>query len=161
VSPSTAEDRRRKLAEYVESRSIPEPNTGCWLWMGSLNRQGYGHACWGGKRQNASRLAMEMEVGPIPAGLHACHRCDNPPCVNPAHLFLGTPKENMQDRKRKGRNANQHGENGPRAELAPAEVAEIRNMRLSGHLLREIATTFDVSEATVSRIASRKTWKNQ
>lgn len=150
----------KTAVEYIEARSIPEPNTGCWFWLGGLNLQGYGHADWQGKPQRASRLSFSAFNGvEIERGMHVCHRCDNPPCVNPAHLFLGTAKENMQDRKRKGRNANQHGANGPRAVLLPSAVASIRARRASGVLLRVLAQEFEVTEATISRIANAKTWR--
>jgi len=80
--------------------------SGCWVWTGSLVR-GYGQIAGmvNGKRRPvpAHRVAWELTNGPIPDGLHACHKCDNPPCCNPAHLFLGTPQENLDDARQKGR----------------------------------------------------------
>lgn len=73
----------------------------CWIWMGSLGTNGYGQ--FGGKR--AHRIAYETANGPLPAGLYVCHRCDNPRCVRPEHLFLGTQRDNIHDAMRKGRMA--------------------------------------------------------
>jgi hypothetical protein len=76
---------------------------GCWLWQGYRDRDGYGHHHYNGRRWRAHRLAWTLARGPIPGGLYVCHRCDNPPCVNPAHLELGTQKENIGDCLAKGR----------------------------------------------------------
>lgn len=88
----------------VAERYIPEPNTGCWLWTGGIDRKGYGMSSrklYG--EASAHRLLWSIHRGPIPDGLNVLHRCDTPPCVNPDHLFLGTHKDNATDRDRKGR----------------------------------------------------------
>ena len=82
----------------------PEPNTGCHLWVGSVNHAGYGTTRRDGKFIRVHRAAWEAERGSVPAGLHVLHRCDVPSCVNVEHLFLGTHAENMADRDSKGRN---------------------------------------------------------
>lgn len=81
----------------------------CWLWTGSRDGDGYGRLYLGGGREDkAHRLAWKLAKGDIPAGLYVCHHCDTPPCVNPQHLFLGTPKENARDSLMKGRLAHPH-----------------------------------------------------
>jgi hypothetical protein len=75
----------------------------CWPWTGARSRQGYGKLRVGTLTPDAHRLSYEFFYGPIPVGLHVLHTCDNPPCVNPAHLWLGTVADNMQDRNKKGR----------------------------------------------------------
>lgn len=93
-------------AEAFEQRHIPEPNSGCWLWVGAANRDGYGLFCGSrkGKAQHlAHRISWELFRGPIPQGVEVCHRCDVRCCVNPDHLFLATHTDNMADMYRKGR----------------------------------------------------------
>jgi hypothetical protein len=86
-------------------RVLPEPNSGCWLWTGRYGNQGYGTYGGGrrGERVQAHRLVWEVTNGPIPTGLFVLHRCDVRGCVNPAHLFLGTAKDNTRDMMAKGR----------------------------------------------------------
>lgn len=86
----------------------------CWVWAGAPNGNGYGRFCWDGTHTLAHRYAWELTYGPIPRGLYVCHDCDNPPCVRPDHLFLGTPRDNMQDAVRKGRFDGIHRPGRPR-----------------------------------------------
>jgi hypothetical protein len=89
----------------------PVPECGCWLWNGAWNTSGYGKASGWRNTKGAHLIFFEAFVGPIPPGMHVCHKCDTPACVNPDHLFLGTPQDNMTDMKNKGRYRN--GPNAP------------------------------------------------
>jgi len=97
---------RVPLAVRFEQKYITEPNTGCWIWIAALNNRGYGIIGRGARQDGpepAHRISWELAYGPIPEGLHVLHKCDNPPCVNPHHLFLGTHGDNMRDSVIKGR----------------------------------------------------------
>ncbi len=83
--------------------SLVKITNGCWLWQGDTSH-GYGRIWKGKRRYAAHRVAYELSIGPIPDGMFACHHCDNRLCVNPAHIFIGTQKDNMQDWTKKGKN---------------------------------------------------------
>jgi hypothetical protein len=134
----------------------------CWIWTGSRTKQGYGNLRIKQKTVYAHRYIYELRNGKIPDGLVVCHKCDNPACVNPSHLFLGTQGDNVRDRDEKGR----RGSNPPRGEshhnskLTEKDVAEIRKMLADGQSIRKIASKFGVTSWTIGSIAVGKTWKN-
>lgn len=126
----------------------------CWEWTASTDRRGYGQF-WLGKPVFAHRVAWVRRYGPIPADLHVCHRCDNPTCVNPNHLFLGTQADNMADKTEKKRHS--YGETHGCAKLTEDRV---RAIRADDRLLREIAADYGVSQVTVSHIKTRRIWRH-
>jgi hypothetical protein len=95
------------LTEMLEANSIPEPNSGCWLWLRGVDRSSPGWEYpiwrWDNRPRRVSHLALELRGVTVPQGFCACHRCDVPLCVNPDHLFVGTQADNVHDAKRKGR----------------------------------------------------------
>lgn len=99
---------KEQVLEEMELNSIPEPNTGCILWTGTLSKYGYGKIFFEKKHWTTHRLSYHLNVESIPEGKFVCHKCDTRACINPEHLFLGTPLVNMQDKVRKGRLRNQN-----------------------------------------------------
>lgn len=149
--------RNCSIAEALAFYASPEPNTGCYLWTGNLSA-GYGALRIGQKMVKAHRLAWELANGPIPAGMCVCHRCDNPLCSNPDHLFLGTIAENVADKVRKGRQARHHlarGEKNGHALLTAENVVAIRGDRRGDTAL---ALEYGVSRATIGDARSGRTW---
>jgi hypothetical protein len=137
----------------------------CWEWQGSRNRDGYGQIKAGSGSDRvlkAHRVAWEAHhAEPIPVGLQVCHHCDNPACVNPAHLFLGTSGDNAADRDAKGRRTAPKGEAHSNSRLTEAQVLEIRSLYAAGVGTQvELALQFNVLESRISAIISRKTWRH-
>jgi hypothetical protein len=155
-----AGNRARQLpaAERLESASVPEPNTGCWLWTAFRTEDGYGKLSFEGQMWTASRLSYVTHVGPIPDGLCVCHHCDTPACINPAHLFLGTHRDNSDDKWRKGRAAVMRGEDHHAAVLTETQVAELRRMDRSSALA--MAPDLGVSEDTIVSAVMGWTWRH-
>jgi hypothetical protein len=112
----------------------------------------------------AHRVCWELTNGAIPAGLVVCHRCDNPPCVNPAHLFLGTLSDNTQDSLAKGRwnySPNRWGETSPTAKLSEEQVEEIRRRYKPGVVAQwELGREYGVNQTTISKIVRGTRWKH-
>lgn len=129
--------------------------SGCIVWTGSTDKCGYGRIWANGRLESAHRASYEAHIGKIPEGLCVLHRCDNPPCINPSHLFLGTPLDNSNDKIAKGRNRKAAGERHWKAKLTYLQVEAIRNESGVQDL---IAKKYGVSQATVSRIKIGKGW---
>ena len=87
----------------LEARFIPEPNSGCWLWRGEVHDSGYGRISIGGRMRFVHRVAYAAWVAPVPDGQRILHRCDQPTCINPEHLYAGSAKDNISDAMRRGR----------------------------------------------------------
>lgn len=132
----------------------------CLEWQGARDGEGYGRTQQRGKVWMANRLSWVLSHGPIPAGLEVCHRCDNPPCVNPEHLFLGTHQDNMRDAIAKGRFkiAGLPGVTNLSAKLNDEQVREIRALAEQGVSQRTLARRFGVTQSTVWRIVRRHKW---
>lgn len=132
---------------------------GCWEWTGSLNNQGYGQIRIDGKSLLAHRVSWGMAFGPIPDGLLVLHRCDNPPCIRPDHLFLGTFADNSHDMIQKGRQVIRVGEDCVSASLTYRDVATIRELASTGLSSRKLAKQFGVSHTTILDIVRGNRYK--
>lgn len=150
---------KRSLKERFERLTMPEPNTGCWIWAGSCSF-GYGMISINGKLQKASRTSYTLYKGEIPTGLLACHTCDNTWCVNPDHLFLGTPRDNMIDKVKKGRHRSAKGQQNSAAKLNDILVLDIIKLRKSGLSKGKIAKSLDVSVPNVNNVIYGLTWSH-
>ncbi len=145
--------------EHIAARSIPEPNTGCWLWLGSVNNWGYGRTSFSGSRErSAHRLSFAAHHGPIPPRRIVMHKCDTPACVNPAHLILGDQHANMRDMVRKRRNADNRGERSATAKLSNARVTDIRERHNRGESVSLLAREHSVSRRAVRFVITGATW---
>lgn len=131
---------------------------GCWIWAGPTTRQGYGFISWNGRTTLAHRLAYEEQHGPIPKGMSCCHTCDHPRCCNPAHIFLGSQRDNVADMVAKGRHAK--GEQKHTAKLNSQKVLAIRRERQLGWTYRELAGKYNVSQHTVWLITAGRLWRH-
>jgi len=134
----------------------------CWLWTGHKSTSGYGRLSRNGQLEHAHRVAWELFRGPIPQGMYVLHKCDNRICVNPEHLFIGTPGDNMQDMWNKGRHPKPQGWRGeahPKAKLSNADIHFIRSFvpRQRGDW-KSLAQRLGVDGATVRRARNRVSW---
>lgn len=127
----------------------------CWPWLGGTFDKGYGAFRYDDATHSAHRFSATLAFGDIPAGMVVCHHCDNPPCVNPAHLFLGTYGDNMQDATVKGRMA--QGERSHKARLNESDVRAIRSSPLTH---AKLARIYGVDPSNIAFIRARKTWKH-
>jgi hypothetical protein len=135
---------------------------GCWNWIGCRKKQGYGNIRVDGKTVMAHRVSWEMVNGSIPDGLCVLHKCDNPSCVNPDHLFLGTKMDNHCDMVDKGRRASFVGASNGRAKLTQEQVSVVKELYSTGRLTqREIGKLYGVTDVVVSYILSGKIWRSE
>jgi hypothetical protein len=130
----------------------------CWEWQGACSNRGYGVVKLHGVQWYAHRIAWVLGHGPIPVNHVICHRCDNPRCCRPSHLFLGTAADNAADRDSKGRDGFAHGEVNGQAVLRATDVRAIRDRHAAGDTQIAIARAFGVSKMTISLIVRRKRW---
>lgn len=162
-----------------EASYIPEPNSGCWLWVASCcGKTGRPIITHQKRKQFAYRVAWQLFCGPIPEGMLACHKCDTPQCVNPDHLFMGTRFDNMRDSAAKGRNVSQTspeknpfnnpehrkpagpGEKHWNCRLTPERVRELRSKKKPGESAKPLAIEFGISETHVFQICTGSRWKH-
>lgn len=145
-----------RLKNYIKKTD------GCWIWNGHKNEHGYGLITIGrGKQVRAHRFVYEKYKGLIPFNMKVLHSCDNPACVNPEHLSIGTQKDNVEDMMKKGRGGYKKfcGEYHPNRKLDMEKVSQMRNMWESGDYSQyEIAKKFEISQQVVSKVVNYKAW---
>lgn len=131
---------------------------GCWLWTGSFQRYGIFHVSRKYQPRRAHRVSWMIHYGLIPKNMLVCHKCDNPPCVNPTHLFLGSITDNHRDMEIKGRIArgNKHGN----SKITEQDVREIRQLSTAGIRGSAIAKQFGLTKENVNLIIARKAWRH-
>lgn len=148
----------RFWAKVDRSQDVNE----CWPWTGHRKHSGYGGLTWERKQTVAHRVAYQITHDVrLTRDILVCHRCDNPPCCNPKHLFAGTTADNMADMKAKGRHRVGHrprGEEHKRTSLNNAAIHEIRRLVAAGMVHAKVAEQFGVAQTTVSNIVARRTW---
>lgn len=161
-------EKRKRVVETAEQLTPAErfwahveKTDTCWVWAG-FKLKGYGRLSFLGQHVYAHRLAWELTNGPIPEGLCVLHQCDNPPCVRPDHLFLGTNAENMADRNAKGRHLScgVRGENVVTHKLTEADVRTMRSLHTAGVKIPSLARRFNVHYNTAYYVVRNRTWRH-
>lgn len=131
----------------------------CWEWTGSHDKDGYGQFSYTTGKQRATRIMWVFIYGEIPDGLFVLHKCDNPKCVRPDHLWLGTNIDNMRDRSQKGRQC--RGEKQRNAKLTETQIIDIRRRYAVGNVSYNVLSAeYHINKTTISQIILRKTWKH-
>lgn len=144
---------RKTLLERFEEKTLLIPFSTCHWWDGAPDRNGYGRISVGSVNYSAHRMAYKIYKGEIPENMIVCHTCDNPMCVNPDHLWLGTNRENLQDMVKKGRT----GERGRKFNRNKAATIRFLSESFS---TKEIAAFYSVKPRAIRNIINRKTWKH-
>ena len=152
-------DKDESILARLEKYTIRRGDDECWSWT-AFKHRGYGRLrIKTGAAEGAHRISYRLRVGPIPDGMTVLHRCDNPECTNPRHLFLGTNIDNNLDRDRKGRAAK--GEKAGKAKLTTEAVLIIRAMHpLTAERVGELSERFGVQRQTIHAVAARETWRH-
>jgi hypothetical protein len=152
----TGRYHRPSLPERFDSKWKLDEATGCWLWTRAKVRRTHNYeqpiiGTWRSRTENAHRISWMLHRGDIPNGLHVLHRCDNPICVNPEHLFLGTHRDNMADMIAKGRNC---------SKLTAEKVLEIRRRYDAGERPKDMAVEYGVTPTLIVYVGKRQTWRH-
>lgn len=152
---------KKTIKERFEEKISKDENTGCWNWISSRRKNGYGEFTINYKNRLAHRVSYELYNGFIPDGFCVCHKCDNPACVNPEHLFAGSIKDNMVDKVKKNRNPDFKGINNPVAIFSEQDILTIRSKYIPHvYTLKQLAKEYNVCPQHIHDIVKRKIWKH-
>jgi hypothetical protein len=154
---------RKSLEQRFMEKVHPEPMSGCWLWGGCIDSKGYGQIRRGANTlgvAQATAVSLGLRGVVVPAGMVVCHRCDNPPCVNPDHLFIGTHKDNSDDKIRKGRGNPVKGVGHYQARITDSDVISIRRAYKGGATLKELSATYGLNTSAIGHVVVGRTWKH-
>lgn len=154
----------------IKKYSVEDAITKCWNWTGAKKGKSktssYGSLVIGSRTDgtrktiSAHRYSYQIYIGDIEDGLFVCHKCDNPSCVNPEHLFLGTRQDNVNDRESKGRNNPPFGTSHHKAKLTETDVISAKRLRSKGLTFQSIADRFGVNKKTIIDAIYEKNWKH-
>jgi len=153
--------RRLSLEECFWKKVDKKAEDECWEWKGAREVYGYGFLSLSRNPQKwikAHRLSYTLAYGEFDQNLAVCHKCDNPACINPKHLWLGTIADNNRDKENKGRGALHDGENNPNAKLTKEDIMKIKELRKTGMTQQKIADMYKVSQVNIGRILSGRLW---
>lgn len=164
----TASERQRFHANVDKCGPLPDTSNAhykglgqCWSWTGCLSSKGYGVITLAGQKQRyAHRLAYALQFGEFEKKRFVCHKCDNPSCVNPEHLFLGDARANMLDKTKKKRNNHALGESYKSAKITESDLKRIIELCASGMSQRAVGSLYGISNQHISRLVTRKRWKH-
>lgn len=147
--------------EFIERfQSRIKKTDGCWEWQGNKDSCGYGVIKFHQRALKTHRVAYELATGNSPVGMCVLHTCDNPACVNPEHLYLGTPSDNAKDRSMRGRSGDIRGEKNGRAKLNETQVKKIRELFKEGNISKmKLGRMFGVTDVQIGLIVRNKEWK--
>jgi len=157
-SERLADDEYHKICKERFLSNVDHKNE-CWIWLGYIAKHGYGVSSYRSRTMLAHRLSWIIFKGELDNNLDVCHKCDNPKCVNPNHLFLGTARDNVQDCFNKKRKSHK-GEKHPGSKIQEKDVIEIFHLRKIGFTHQKIADKFKLTQSCISNILHRRLWKH-